>query len=305
MKMMKPQLKRKVEVAEDCFQTNDVQVRATSMNDLLRHRVGQRQSQEVRSVLGGNPLGTGDRTRRRSLWKAFTIDSLETSTLMQNALVLSQVDQVHSEEPKNYSRLKAMVPDVLEDQQQNSFKAQKKGRVKDKAIPVAPMKKAAGNEGDCKQWSSRGSCSRGAKCAFKHDDQRRGKGNGDKRLRRKRQPTPKPEVSEKKVDLLLSITRMVAVHRTRICDYWHPPFCVLHKTRQCRSDTNIGKDDRPPSPTRQQKTDTKDSNMIPKSKAGGNSLQGIPKWRNSMPRRTSSVERHQDPTSQPIGQLAT
>ena len=59
--------------------------------------------------------------------------------------------------------------------------------------------KGDGKREDCKQWPLRGSCSRGAKFAFTHDGQNRGKGTGDKRQRTpsptKRQPAPISEVS--------------------------------------------------------------------------------------------------------------
>ena len=45
-------------------------------------------------------------------------------------------------------------------------------------LPVIPSTKDTGDgkNGDCKQWTFKGSCTRRAKCAFKHDDRKRGKG---------------------------------------------------------------------------------------------------------------------------------
>ena len=66
---------------------------------------------------------------------------LEKSTLVLNASAPHQSEPVDRKQPTNYSRLKAMVSDVLEDQQQNSLPAHKEqGRVKDRAIRVAPVK---------------------------------------------------------------------------------------------------------------------------------------------------------------------
>ena len=72
---------------------------------------------------------------------------LEMPTLMLNALAPHHSDQIHR-------RSKAMVSVVLEGQQQNFSKDQPKNGVKDRAIPVAPVKNERdGNGGDCKQWS--------------------------------------------------------------------------------------------------------------------------------------------------------
>ena len=49
---------------------------------------------------------------------------LEKSTLVLNALALDHSDPIHREEPKSCSRLRAVVPDVLEHQQQNSLTVQ-------------------------------------------------------------------------------------------------------------------------------------------------------------------------------------
>ena len=118
-----------------------------------------------------------------------------------------------------------------------------------------------------------------------HDDQSRGKGKGVKRLRTpsptKRRPTLKAQARQEKKSTSLSQLqeRLLFLHKNKKCEFWHLPSCFFHRRGQCRSGTNrpfvhIGKDDRPPSPTRQQKnSDTKQSNKIAKSKAGGNSLQ--------------------------------
>ena len=61
---------------------------------------------------------------------------------VQNDLAPWHSDQTHRIDPKSYSELPAVVTDVLEDQYRNSLMAQQeKGPVKDRAIPVAPVKK--------------------------------------------------------------------------------------------------------------------------------------------------------------------
>ena len=71
------------------------------------------------------------------------------------------------------------------------------------------------------------------------------------------------------------------------CDCWHPTFCIFYKRGKCRSGTTIWSKvivHRVPHVGTKQ-TKKEDSNMIAKSKAGGNSLQvlqmkKIHAWRN-------------------------
>ena len=141
---------------------------------------------------------------------------LERSTLMQNAVALYFSDQVLRKELKSYSNVKSYSYRRLGDQQQ------KKG-------------------GDCKQWSSHGSCSRFAKGASKHDEQSRGYGKGDKRQLTPgpttRQPAPKSDVSDP------TGTRPSGKEGRRSCYSYekgscqtqhkrHPPFCIFHKKRR-------------------------------------------------------------------------
>ena len=143
--------------------SNDAQVRAMSMNDLLNVELVKRQSQEVRSVLERNPDGTVEGARRRSVWKACTVDTWRSRLACRLPWRNTSLIKFTRKEPNSCSRL--MVSDVLEDQNQNSLTAHKeKARVKEGAIPVAPGRmKVTGKRGDCKQSSSTGSCSGGTK----------------------------------------------------------------------------------------------------------------------------------------------
>ena len=86
---------------------------------------------------------------------------LEKSTVMQKALPPHHADQVHRKKPQSHSRLKALVSDVLEDQQQHSLIAQKKGLVKNRAIPVAAVKTKMMGDGRPKARAQEAQ-----KCAF-------------------------------------------------------------------------------------------------------------------------------------------
>ena len=111
---------------------------------------------------------------------------LEKSTSMQSALTLFHSDQIRRKEPTSYMKLKAMVRDLLKDQQQIFPKAQKqKGPVTETANPVATVNsEGERRRGDCRQWSSKDSCSRSANFAFRLDDLKKGKEEGQ------RAPTP-------------------------------------------------------------------------------------------------------------------
>ena len=96
---------------------------------------------------------------------------------MKNALALYHSDQLHQKEPKSKTKLTALITDILEDQPQEALISQTgEGRVKDKAIPVVPSTTSDGKKRDSRQWTSNGSCARGAKCTFKREYQKQRKG---------------------------------------------------------------------------------------------------------------------------------
>ena len=85
-------------------------------------------------------------------WKVDTIDTLVQSTLMKTVLAFCH-SEVHHKEPKSYTNKKAVVTDVLEDQQETLIA--QRGRVREKAIPVVPVKgQGDSKHGDCRQWTS-------------------------------------------------------------------------------------------------------------------------------------------------------
>ena len=135
-----------------------------------------------------------------ALLKALVIDSWKKSSLMKNAFGPVPFG---SSSPKSYAKLKTMVTDILEDQQQEALTSQLgKGRIKDTALPHVLSKQCCGTNGDCKRLTSRGSCSGGATRATKLDDQTRGKGKGNKPPRtpsppNRRPPSSHPEVSNR------------------------------------------------------------------------------------------------------------
>ena len=179
--------------------------------------------------------------------------------------------------------------------------------IRKKGLPSAQWEtKVTGNEETANCGHREGSCSRGAKCAFKHDDQSRGKGTRETsdcghQVQRKDNPLRNQKSEDgqaetrpgKRVDFFRG-----SCVKDKNCDYWHPPFCRFQKRGQCRSGTkcpfvHIGKDDRQSSHTQQQQSNKKNSDMITTSSAGGTPCR-FPTWRQSMPRETWSSKRELD-----------
>ena len=73
-------------------------------------------------------------------------------------------------EPESYSRFRIIVKGILEDQQQNMLNSQKERSGRQSSTGVSFEKQV-----QRKGLSSKGSCSRGAKCSFEHDSNKEGK----------------------------------------------------------------------------------------------------------------------------------
>ena len=134
------------------------------------------------------------------------------------------------------SKLKAVVSDVLKDQQQHSLKVPKQKRSVKHSNPNRHSEKIED-----------GSCSRCANGGFRHDDQSKGKEKGDKQQRTpnptKRQPTLDSEDGN-------------PTGKTRKEDTWCMKCLFVH----------LSEDDQSSSPTCQSKSDKiKDPNMIAKA----------------------------------------
>ena len=82
---------------------------------------------------------------------------------MQTAQALYHSDQIHGQEQKRHTKLKALVADVLKNQQNDHTAQNQRGVVKETAISV-------GTTIYCSEWSSTRSCSCAANYAFWHDD---------------------------------------------------------------------------------------------------------------------------------------
>ena len=122
-----------------------------------------------------------------------------------------------------------MVSDVLEDQQQISLTAQKEeGRVRDSAIPVAPLK----NKGDGEKEEIANSGHRKARIQEAQNE--------------RSSTTTELEEREYDKDSLLEIQKLATGQaqesgkegpcfshqkgsclKDKNCDFWHPPFCVF------------------------------------------------------------------------------
>ena len=100
--------------------------------------------------------------------------------------------------------------------------------------------------GDCSRWPSKGQCSKGDACSFKHDEEKgkrkirnptrcprdpnrysEGDGKGTKGKGPKGSPSGKRDQP--------ACYKFTPRKCTNPCDYWHPPECVKFKTKDgCR-----------------------------------------------------------------------
>ena len=195
---------------------------------------------------------------------------------MQNALATSS-DQSSPQRAEGPLVLNVVVSDVLEDQQQNSVIARKeKGRVKDRAIPVAPVKiKVTGNEENANTGRRKARAQEAENVRFKHEDQSRGKGKKetsdcgrpvqrqDSLVRCQKSGTGQAQArQEKRVDRLASVTREEAFQKTSIVTAGILRSASFTKEDNAEQSRNVPSStsatfDRPSSPTRQQKIEQK------------------------------------------------
>ena len=132
----------------------DVQGRALGLNDVLIIKFRSDNLKMFDRAWAETWMAL-DKEPQRNFLESLHHRQLEKSTLVKTALALSYLDQVHRTEQKSCAKLKALVADILEDQQQETLI---EGRVLDKAIPVVPVTgKGDGHNGECRQWTSKGS----------------------------------------------------------------------------------------------------------------------------------------------------
>ena len=136
-----------------------------------------------------------------------------------------RIKSVQRAEPKSYTKLKATITHKLADRQKeapisNSERLRKKYR----AIPVVHSK-----TGDGRQWTSKGSCSRGAKCACKHDDQKQRqwtqgyiKANIGSAKTWKSAMRQEQAAQDETTDLFVTVTRKRVSSKTNTAICWHP-----------------------------------------------------------------------------------
>ena len=239
------------------------------------------------------------------LLEGFYHRQLEKSISMQNASALYHTDQAHRKDPKSYSKLKALITDVLTELQQNYRMAQKqKGQVKDRAIPVTPEKnKGDGERGDCKQRSSNGSCARSAKYTVttmtEIKEREKEISNSGRQVRQKNSLLRNWKSVTGHAQLLcFSCKKGRSLTDTTTCILRSAPLTKKKKQNgpgTTRPFVHLNQDVRSPSPKRQPQSDIKQKETPRR----------FPTCRKSMLRETSSVDGQQNPKIQSIGQPTT
>ena len=143
------------------FKINGVQPRVINKNDLINVELVGDDDKKLDQAWEES-LMVLEKVPEKILGKPFTIErwSIRLSCKMHWRFKNPIRCTVKSD-----SSLKAMFSEVLEDQQQKS-----------QPQPHTVTNQGDWKRGDCKLWSSKGSCTTGATCAFKHEEQCRGMG---------------------------------------------------------------------------------------------------------------------------------
>ena len=148
----------------------------------------------------------------------------------------------------DYHRLKTMVKRSIEQNLRiKNFEARNGNYERNAVVKNQRVKKQRVQRilGDCWQWDSKGQCSRGDNCSFRHDINKRAKMT---------QPNPSPCSSSRQSERNASRTRSPrgkspsgrisrwpckdypeGTCTNSFCEKWHPPECLFYKTKSgCR-----------------------------------------------------------------------
>ena len=99
--------------------------------------------------------------------------------------------------------------------------------------------------GDCWQWKANGQCSKGDKCSFRHDINKRGKSSPSNpspnsfMRQNERKPSrtrsPRGKGPSRRMSRWPCKDYLKGTCNTSFCEKWHPPECLFHKTKSgCR-----------------------------------------------------------------------
>ena len=147
----------------------------------------------------------------------------------------------------DYHRLKTMVKRSIEQDLRNRNFGARNGNYERNAVVKNQGTKQRGQRisGKCWQWKTNGQCSKGDKCNFRHDVNKRAKLT---------QPNPSPRSSTRQSVKNASRTRsprgrspngrmsrlpckgyLKGICTTPFCEKWHPPECLFYKSENgCR-----------------------------------------------------------------------
>ena len=146
----------------------------------------------------------------------------------------------------DYHRLKTMVKRSIEQDLRNrNFRARNGNYERNVVVKNQTKQRGQRILGDCWQWETNGQCSKGDKCSFRHDINKRAKPT---------QPNPSPRSSTQQNERNASGTKsprgrspngrmfrwpckdyLKGTCTNSFCEKWHPPECLFYKTKSgCR-----------------------------------------------------------------------
>ena len=177
---------------------------------------------------------------------------------MQTASAQYHSDQIHGQEPKRHTKLKALLADALKELQNDHTAQKRKGLVKETVFSVGTAK-------NCNEWSSTRSCSSAAYCAVWHDDLT----EGNEKRRKTAACARLPHGQE------TPISQEGNQRGKSTAGKGQSPSCAFQQRGRCRSGTNcriahLSKDGQSSSPDCQAKSD-KIKGLQHIAQKGGNS----------------------------------
>ena len=172
---------------------------------------------------------------------------IRESEKLKTVLELYNMEIHQKKAGPDYHRLKTMVKRSIEQNLRiKNFEA-KNGNYETNAVVKNQVTKQREQRtlGDCWQWKTKGQCSKGDNCSFRHDINKRAKTT---------QPNPSPSSSTRQSVRNAPRTRsprgkspsgrmsrlpckdyVIGTCTNSFCEKWHPPECVFHKSENgCR-----------------------------------------------------------------------
>ena len=158
-------------------------------------------------------------------------------------LIAAPFDTVLKKKPRSNQRLRTVVNDILDHQQQNMLISQKRALKRWNGTQCTLCKEQKTEARYCHSWKSKCSCSEEGKSSFEHDPEKRGEGKGhrsrslvhrdnaaERQYARKTGRSP----SSKEDRPPCFNCKIGNYSHDRRCDYCYLPHCKYFKKDKCK-----------------------------------------------------------------------